>query len=367
MSEKTVVGLIFGGKSCEHEISVISALNVLDHIDNEKYEVICIGIDIHGNWFYSKRENINSLIESGVVTGQQAIQITIDISKPGTLLDVSTSRSILPVIDVYFPVIHGTFGEDGTLQGLLDMTDTPYTGCGLEASANGMNKIISKKLFADANIPQCDYFSLTYQELLSEPSIATDIEKRFGYPLFVKPARTGSSVGVMKSCNNHELNQAIENAFKYDDSILIEPSFENGYEVECAVLGGNPPKVSTVGFITMQSSFYDFETKYVNSSAKITIPAPLDPDVIKKIQHYSVAAFQAINGVGLSRVDFFVNKENNNDLVINEINTLPGFTENSMYLQLWNASGVSSAEVIDHLISLAITHHQEKKRIKTMR
>lgn len=258
--------------------------------------------------------------------------------------------------DVVFPVLHGEYGEDGTIQGLLELSGIKYVGTGVLASAVGMDKTYSKIVFANAGIPQADW--VTYQSCDSEriSEIMDEAEKKLGYPCFVKPANTGSSVGVGKARNREELEKAIRNASEYDRKVLIEENIE-GHEVECSVLGNENPEAGEVGEILPTADFYDYDAKYKDNSTKLQIPAELDADIKKQIKEYAVKAFRAIDGMGLTRVDFFV-KYSDNSVVLNEVNTMPGFTSISMYPKLWEAAGLSYRDLLDRLIELA------QKRVK---
>lgn len=342
--------VIFGGKSPEHDISRKSVTSILNNLDKSKYNISLIGITKDGAWYLYTGDCAD--IESGEWEKN-------DECKKKAILSPDTEDKAILVfegekvtkihIDVIFPVLHGEFGEDGTIQGLFELSGIPYVGMGVLASANSMDKTFSKIVFENAGIPQADWVVVTasdnYEEKMNE------IEKKLGYPCFVKPARTGSSVGVGKAHDRAELKHAIENAAKFDRKILVEENID-GHEVECAVLGNENPKAATVGEIMPTVEFYDFDAKYNDNSTKLQIPADLPEATIEQIREYALRAFKALDGSGLSRVDFFV-KHSDGSVVLNEINTLPGFTNISMYPKLWGAVGLKYSELLDRLIELA--------------
>ncbi|MBR4721182.1 MAG: D-alanine--D-alanine ligase [Clostridia bacterium] len=353
-NDKKKICVIFGGQSPEHEISLKSATSVIENLDKEKYEVITIGITKDGKWYlytgpYDKiiggkweQESSNKPAVISPDSGDKAILI----------LDGDKITKIHP--DVVFPVLHGEFGEDGTIQGLLTLAGIKYVGMGILGSAGGMDKAFSKIAFKDAGIPQADWVLVRTENPLD--SYIEEIEQKLGYPCFVKPCRTGSSVGVGKAHNREELISSLTEAAKFDRKILVE-EFVDGHEVECAVLGNENPRATVVGEILPTVEFYDFDAKYNDNSTKLQIPADLPNEVSDKIREYAVKAFRALDGQGLSRVDFFV-KYKDNQVVLNEINTMPGFTNISMYPKLWNATGISYKDLLDELINLG------EKRVK---
>lgn len=346
--------VIFGGESPEHDISQISVTSVLNNLNKDKYNIYTVGITRGGRWYlftgdYSKI--INGEWENDKNEIKRAI-ISPDSSQHGLI--VLGDETELIHIDVIFPVLHGEYGEDGTVQGLFELAHIPYVGMGVLSSANGMDKTYSKLVFDAAGIPQADWTVVTSGDDFEER--ADEIEKKLGYPCFVKPARLGSSVGICKAHDRAELISALENAEKYDRRILVE-EYIDGHEVECAVLGNSDAKAATVGEIRPAVEFYDFDAKYVSGSTELVIPAELPQETIEKIREYSLTAFHALDGQGLSRVDFFV-KKSNGSVILNEINTMPGFTSISMYPKLWDAVGVGYEELLDTLIELA------EKRVK---
>ena len=347
---KTKVGLLFGGCSGEHEVSLVSAKAIFSAFtqgDNlEKYEVIPVYIDKQGSWHTGE-------------TAQQALAT-------GTPLETTDNPNRwqfppqLSQIDVWFPILHGPNGEDGTVQGLLTLMQVPYVGSGVLGSSVGMDKIAMKTAFTQAGLPQVKYLAVSRSQVWSSPCIfpklCDEIEETLDYPCFVKPANLGSSVGIAKVNNRQELEEALDNAASYDRRIIVEAGVE-AKEVECAVLGNDNPKASVIGEISFDSDFYDYETKYTAGLAALQIPAQIPDALASQIQEMAVKAFQAVDAAGLSRVDFFY-VEATGEVLINEINTLPGFTSTSMYPQLWAATGVSFPELVDQLVTFAQERHQ---------
>lgn len=341
--------VIFGGESPEHDISHKSVTSILNNLDKEKYNIYTVGITRDGHWYLYTGDWAN--ITSGDWKTDEANKKTAFISPDrahhGIYVCDGTNEVIH--IDVIFPVLHGEYGEDGTIQGLFELSHIPYVGMGVLASANGMDKTFSKLVFQSAGIPQANWIVVTAQDDFNEKSL--EIEEKLGYPCFVKPARLGSSVGIGKAKNREQLLAALENAVKYDRRILVEEHID-GHEVECAVLGNLDVKAATVGEIKPTVEYYDFDAKYNDNSTVLVIPAELPQETIEKIREYAVKAFKALDGQGLSRVDFFV-KHSDGSIVLNEINTLPGFTNISMYPKLWDAAGIGYSELLDKLIELA--------------
>jgi len=361
--DKLKVGVIFGGRSGEHEVSLRSAESVINALDRNKYEVVPIAISKAGKWLASS-EATNLLPSAVMTSADQHVAIFGDPTEKGLARLTGKGRSDeRDRIDVVIPVLHGTYGEDGTIQGLLEMADVPYVGCGVLASSAGMDKVIMKRLFREAGLPivEFTYFLRTQWEadpLLVELRIAEEI----GFPCFVKPANLGSSVGISKATDAKSLNEAIDLAAKYDRKIVVERGVD-AREIEVSVLGNDEPLASLPGEIIPQSAdFYDYKAKYVDADgARLAIPADLTEEQTKEIQQLAIRAFQAIDGAGLGRVDFFLEKETGK-LLLNEINTMPGFTSISMYPKLLEASGVSYSHLIDRLIELAIERHEDKSR-----
>ncbi|WP_341734973.1 D-alanine--D-alanine ligase family protein [Microcoleus sp. EPA2] len=348
---KIRVGLLFGGRSGEHEVSISSARAIARALASDenatKYEVQPFYIQKDGRW-------LSGTIPQEVLAAGKPLEI----EPPGTENESVLSRQFpsFNEIDVCFPVLHGPNGEDGTVQGLLKLMQIPFVGSGVLASAMGMDKIAMKIAFGHAGLPQVKYIAVNRSEIWSNPCVfpklCDNIEETLGYPCFVKPANLGSSVGISKVRSRPELEAALDSAASYDRRIIVEAGVV-ARELECAVLGNENPQASTVGEISFNSDFYDYETKYTQGQADLSIPAKVSSAIISQIQEMAVQAFLAIDGAGLGRVDFFY-VESTGEVLINEINTFPGFTATSMYPQLWEASGISFSELVDRLIQLAL-------------
>ncbi len=349
MKEKLKVCVIFGGQSPEHEVSRKSVTSVLNNLDKEKYEITIIGITKNGEWYLY--EGAISKIEGGEWENENNNRAIIspDAGKKAILVFGENGVTEMHP-DIVFPVLHGEYGEDGTIQGLLELANIKYVGMGVLASANGMDKSYTKLVLDSEGIPQADWVLVKTSEGVE--SYIPQIEEKLGYPCFVKPCRTGSSVGVGKAHNRNELVDMLYEAAKFDRKILVEENID-GHEVECAVLGNENPEAAAVGEIVPMVEFYDFDAKYNDNSTLLHIPADLPEDIYNKIREYSVKAFKAMDGMGLSRVDFFV-KYSDNSIILNEINTMPGFTNISMYPKLWDAAGVGYSELLDKLIELGL-------------
>ena len=363
MSKKLRVGVIFGGRSGEHEVSLRSAESVINALDRDKYEVVPIAITKEGRWL--KSSEATHLLPSTVIESADThVAILGDPTDRG-LASISDRgpSDVRESLDVVFPALHGTYGEDGTIQGLLDMAGVPYVGCGVLASSVGMDKVVMKRLFREASLPIVDFthFLRTQWESDAE-SVAARIIDEIGFPCFVKPANLGSSVGISKATDRASLDRAIELAARFDRKIIVERAV-NAREIEVSVLGNDQPRASLPGELVPQTAeFYDYRAKYVDADgARLIIPANLPPETISELQELAIRAFQAIDGSGLSRVDFFLLRDSLK-ILLNEINTMPGFTAISMYPKLWEASGVSYRELVDQLIELAIERHSEKSR-----
>ncbi len=351
--KKIKVCVIFGGQSPEHDISCISVSSVLKNLDKEKYKISTIGITKKGEWFlysggYDKIANGEWKKDKKHL--KKAIISPDAKDKAIIVFEDEKIKKIKP--DIVFPVLHGEYGEDGTIQGLLEMSGIKYVGMGVCASANGMDKAFSKMVFANAGIPQADWIVVNDFTIDDIDEIAKEVENKFGYPCFVKPASTGSSVGVGKAKNKEELTDALQNAAMFGRKILIEENID-GHEVECAVLGNKNPQASTVGEIIPVVEFYDFDAKYKSGATKLQIPADIPNEQTEQIREYAKRAFKALDGSGLSRVDFFV-KYKDNSVVLNEINTMPGFTSISMYPKLWEAVGKKYSDLLNELINLGL-------------
>ena len=350
---KIKVCIVFGGKSPEHDISLKSAVSVINNLDKDKYKPIFIGITKKGEWYlYSgKVENIEN---DGWLKDKSKLKkavISPDAKDKAILVfNGKEVKKIKP--DIVFPVLHGENGEDGTIQGLLELSGIKYVGMGVLSSAVAMDKAFAKIIFKNAQIPQADWEIVHKGELKEADCVCGRIEKKLGYPCFVKPCNTGSSVGVGKAHDRAELLSALENAFLFDRKVIVE-EYIDGHEVECSVLGNEEPKAAEVGEIIPTVEFYDFDAKYVDSSTKLQIPAKLPAGTRSQIMSYAVEAFKAIDGKGLVRADFFV-KYSDGGVILNEVNTMPGFTNISMYPKLWDAAGVGYTELLDELIRLGM-------------
>ncbi|WP_058302789.1 D-alanine--D-alanine ligase [Gorillibacterium timonense] len=386
MANKVRVGLVYGGRSGEHDVSLQTALAVIRAFDHTKYEIHPFYIDRRGGWksgpvlagpvnsiaelkFDSEvqarlAEKVSAGDDTGAAqTGTQVVAHANESVKPLPLAHMFASDSGERGLDVVFPLLHGTFGEDGTIQGLLEMADVPYVGGGVLASAAGMDKVTMKKLFAQEGLPQCMYRHFTRAQWEKDQVFfLMEIEIALGYPCFIKPANLGSSVGISKANNRDELIDGIKTAFKYDRKVIVE-EFVDAREIEVAVLGNDDPQASVAGEIVASADFYDYQAKYLDGKSSMVIPADLDPELADSIRELAVRAFCAIDGSGLSRVDFFVSRKDSS-VMINEINTMPGFTPFSMYPLLWKESGKSYSELLDDLIALAVERHAEKQKLQ---
>lgn len=349
---KLNVALIFGGKSGEHEVSLASSASIYTHIDKSKYNIFTIGITKDGRWMYYEGNEEN--IRNGEWVNLANKNVEINLVPVGNKeVGIVFEDGRLEKIDVLFPVLHGPYGEDGTIQGLFEISQIPYVGCGVLASSVGMDKLICKKVFTQIGLPQVDYtdthksvFNKYTQEELNK------IEEKLNYPIFVKPANLGSSVGISKANNREELLSGINEALKFDARIVLEQGID-AREIEVAVLGNNEVKASIAGEIKPAKDFYDYEDKYINGSSTYDIPANINEIDMENIRKMAIEAFKSIDGKGLSRVDFFIDK-NSGEIFINEINTLPGFTNISMYPKMWEATGLNYSSLIDSLIQLAL-------------
>jgi len=390
--EKLRVGILFGGRSGEHEVSLLSAASVLNAIDKNKYEVVPIGITKDGRWLTA--EHAENLLTGKLVLEPRNLRAgDPDTTSPAAVLargeavvvppePVHRHSGLVPFqtdaglmrrasdrainVDVIFPVLHGTFGEDGTIQGLLELADIPYVGAGVLGSAAGMDKDIMKSLFIAAGIPIVKHVTILRGAYEKDPKrVQKLVESKLTYPVFVKPANLGSSVGISKAHNRKELGPAIEEAAKFDRKIVIEQGVggkkDKAREIECSVLGNDEPTASVPGEIVPGKEFYDYTAKYVDEGSQLIIPAKLTKAEIKKVQELAIKAFQAVDCSGLARVDFLMDPKTGK-IFLNEINTMPGFTAISMYPKLWGASGLAYADLIDRLIELGIERHEDKKK-----
>ncbi|MGA9527513.1 MAG: D-alanine--D-alanine ligase family protein [Terriglobales bacterium] len=388
---KLRVGILFGGRSGEHEVSLLSAASVLKAIDKTKYEVVPIGITKDGRWLTA--EHAERLLKGDA--GAKHLRAGDPDATPGAAVLTSGESVVVPPepahrdsgmapfqteaasmrraadrainVDVMFPVLHGTFGEDGTIQGLLELADIAYVGAGVLGSSAGMDKDVMKALFKNAGLPIVKHVTMLRSAWESAPKkVEKQVESKLKYPVFVKPANLGSSVGISKAHDRKELGPAIAEAAKYDRKIVIEEGVGGkklkAREIECAVLGNDEPKASVAGEIVPCKEFYDYDAKYLAEGSELVIPAKLSKAEMKRVQALAIAAFQAVDCSGLARVDFLMEPGTSRKLYVNEINTMPGFTAISMYPKLWGATGVSYPELIDRLIQFGMERHRDKKR-----
>jgi D-alanine-D-alanine ligase len=352
------IGILFGGRSGEHEVSLASAASVIRGLDPDKYEAVPIGITKEGHWLIGA--GAQKMLPE-VLKGGQRVMMTADPTDAALVkLDGSGGGQR---IDIVFPVMHGTFGEDGTIQGLLDLAGLPFVGAGVLGSAIGMDKDVAKRLLQVAKIPVVPWITVHRHDWEASPeAIQGAVELKFSYPVFVKPATLGSSVGMSKVHSREELAPALKLACEFAMKILIEESV-TAREIEVSVLGNHDPKASVPGEIVPHREFYDYAAKYLEEGTQLLIPAELKPAQVEKIQKYAVDAFRALELSGMARVDFFLEKKAGK-IYLNEVNTIPGFTSISMYPKLWEASGIPFRELIDRLIELALEQHAEKARTK---
>lgn len=357
--KKIQLAVLFGGKSAEHEVSVQSARNIVQALDKSKYDITLIGLDKNGAWQTFSAPQLLSAKKIASSENKTGPSVIIPYSAGGEFL--AKTKKNIKKIDVVFPVLHGPFGEDGTVQGLLKLANVPFVGADVLASAAGMDKDMAKKIWRDAGLPVAKFLTFKKHEIKS--IIFEKVKQNLGLPLFVKPANLGSSVGITKAHNKSEFITALKTAFLYDHKIIIE-EYINGREIECAILGNEKPIASVCGEIILRHEFYSYEAKYLDENgASLSIPAKLSGRLTKKIQALALKAFIALNCEGLARVDFFVTA--NEKIFINEINTMPGFTSISMYPKLWQASGLSYGKLIDTLIKLAIERFNKEQKLRT--
>src|SRR6266481_10028630 len=365
MSKKIRVGILFGGRSAEHEVSLQSAKNIIDAIDTNKYEVVLIGIDKKGQWHLNEESRfLLPATESGLPTLPETGENLALV--PGKQIEqlVALSGEQRPgSLDVIFPVLHGPFGEDGTVQGLLKLANIAFVGAGVLGSAIGMDKDVMKRLLRDAGIPIARF--LVINRYSSKEIGFDDARDQLGLPLFIKPANLGSSVGIHKVKDREEFESAVRDALNYDNKILIEECIR-GREIECSLVGNDHPIASVPGEILPRHEFYSYEAKYLNENgAVLEIPAKLSPQTSDRIRQLAIKTFSVLCCEGMARVDFFL--RNGEEIIVNEINTIPGFTRISMYPKLWEASGLPYGELIDKLIALAMEKFEREKGLKTDR
>lgn len=387
---KLRVGVIFGGRSGEHEVSLMSALSVLSNLDPERYEVVPIGITKEGRWILTG-DPMRALTE-GITAGGPLRPVAIlgDPAAERKLVEISETTGATevagppapaaaagarapaptlmappPSLDVVFPVLHGPYGEDGTVQGLLELAGIPYVGAGVLASAVGMDKGVMKNIFSSRGLPVLKYLVFTRKEWRADPAAVTArVARALRFPIFVKPCNLGSSVGITKVHGPDDLGPAIDDAARYDRRIIAENGLENAREIECSVLGNDEPTASVCGEIIPSREFYDYNAKYIDGTSGLIIPADLPPPASDTIRDLAVKAFKAVDGAGMARVDFLVSRDAS-EIYVNELNTIPGFTKISMYPKLWEASGLPYAKLLDRLIELAIERFEDNRQSLT--
>jgi D-alanine-D-alanine ligase len=382
--KKLRVGVIYGGRSGEHEISVASAASIFKHIDRTRYEPIPIRIEKDGRWTLADRApaalSAAEVIQQARLNAARHIRvgrdtllaaypndetlITVERRPPASDQEIEQAVVTGLSLDVVFPVLHGPYGEDGTVQGLLELANVPYVGAGVLASAVGMDKAIMKMVFTAHGLPTVAWQSFVRGDWERDRERVLADLGALGLPVFVKPANMGSSVGISKVKQESELVPAVQAALEYDRKVIVELGVPNPREIECSVLGNDEPVASVPGEIVPGREFYDYEAKYLDEGSRSIIPADLSPDQTREVQRLAIAAFRAVDASGLSRVDFLL-AQDTGAILINEINTMPGFTTISMYSKMWEASGVTYSELVDRLIQLALARHAEKQQLRT--
>ncbi len=377
MSRKLTIGVLFGGRSTEHQVSLVSATSVLNALDSDKYDIVPIGITPDGQWLVG--QHALALLKQGKMDPQLKVFLPADPTiKKLARIDTGDYGE---KIDVVFPVLHGAFGEDGTMQGLLELADLPYVGADVLGSAVAMDKIVQKQVCVQAGLPAVDYVwfravdwfaqsdgpaPVIEKQLanMSQEEIVQTIEEQLGLPVFIKPPNLGSSVGISRAAHHDELCAGIELALQFDRKVLIEAAVPNARELEVAVLGNDRPRASVAGEVIPSNEFYDYDAKYVDNASKLVIPADVPEKIHDAIREAAVKSVIAVGAEGMSRVDFILDSRTNK-FYLNEINTIPGFTSISMYPKLWAATGLSYPELLDELIRLAIERHDKKAALKT--
>ena len=376
------MGVIYGGRSGEHEVSIASAAAVMANLDRARYEPVPIRIDRDGRWSLADKPP-TAASASEVIEQTRSEMKALRAGREVHLLPRPSEETILAIdrtptrgedepraivtgvgLDVIFPVLHGPHGEDGTVQGLLELANVPYVGCGVLASSVGMDKALMKRVFAAHGLPQCAYAVVLRRRVLAETEVVADeLLAQLGLPLFVKPANLGSSVGISKARTRDELVEALKLAADYDRKVVVEAGVPAAREIEVAVLGNDEPIASVPGEIVPSREFYDYEAKYLDGASRLAIPADVPAEMGSRLQALAIAAFRAVDGAGLSRVDFLVDGDSG-EVFVNEINTMPGFTTISMYSKLWAASGLTYPELVDRLVQLALERHAEKQQLR---
>ncbi len=378
------MGVIYGGRSGEHEVSVASAASVFKHLDRTRYEPVAIRIEKDGRWTIADRTptaiSAAEVIEQARMLSPRAPRAgreTVLVAHPSEDTLVTIERRPTPGgtdvdhavvtglgLDVVFPVLHGPYGEDGTVQGLLELANVPYVGAGVMASAVGMDKSAMRVMFEARGLPVLAWISFLRRDWINNPSRMAESALALGLPLFVKPANLGSSVGISKVKQDDELAAAIEHAFEFDRKVVVEAGLRDAREIECAVLGNDEPEASVPGEIIPSREFYDYEAKYLDAGSRTVIPAELSGEQATEIQRHAITAFKAVDAAGMARVDFLLSRTNG-AIYVNEINTIPGFTTISMYAKMWEATGLSYPALVDRLIQLALERHADKQRLRT--
>lgn len=369
MRRKKRVLLLFGGRSGEHEVSINSAASVMAALDREKYDVIPVAITRDGKWLAGVTPALimsggtpTSAVDAG--EGAKHVFLPADPNFRGLAVLGERSADGENIVDVVIPVLHGTYGEDGTVQGLLELANVPYVGAGVLGAALGMDKVIMKTVLAQQGLPQAGFWWCLRKDWERDPGTLTEnLEQKLGYPCFIKPANLGSSVGISKARNREELVRGMDLAASYDRKIIVE-EFIDAREVEVSVLGNDDPAASLPGEIVPHNEFYDYQSKYVDGLSHLIIPADLPADTVESLRELALKVFRGLDCAGLARVDFFIRK-NNGEVLVNEINTFPGFTRFSMYPKLWEATGIGYMELLDRMIDLAFERHRDKNRSQT--
>lgn len=361
LAEKLTLGILCGGRSGEHEVSVMSARSIYEALDRNRFTPLLIGISKQGAWYLI--DNTEAVFAKGVVEEQSGLAVAI-IAQPEGKRFVALNGEDVPQLDVVFPVLHGTYGEDGTIQGLLELAGIPYVGAGVMASAVGMDKVMMKRVFRQAGLPVVDDVFVTRREMNNNTVAVLDyIEQNLSYPCFVKPANMGSSVGINRADNREELEKALKEAARFDAKIIVEQGVP-AREIECSVLGNHDAKCSIPGEIVPGGEFYDYEAKYRSEDSLLLIPAPLTEEQVEAVQQMALKVYEVLESSGLSRIDFFVTKDSG-EIYVNEINTMPGFTTISMYPKLWEASGIPYGELITELVNLAFERYKDRAENET--
>src|ERR1041385_5242215 len=384
--KKLRVGVIYGGRSGEHEVSVASAASIIKHLDRSRYEPVPIRIEKDGRWTLADKAPASisaaDVIEHARLEAARPVRpgreahlvahpgedtvLAIERRPASSALDPTGTATVTGVgLDVVFPVLHGPYGEDGTVQGLLELANVPYVGAGVLGSAGGRGKAVMNTLFIAHSLPVGPYLVvLRPQWQNGAASVTARVTKELGYPVFVKPANLGSSVGISKAKSESDLRTAMELALQFDRKVVVEQGIPGAREIACAVVGNDDPQASVPGEVIPSREFYDYEAKYLDDASKVIIPADLTAEQVRDVQRIAIAAFAAVDCAGMARVDSFLARDTGK-IYLNEVNTIPGFTTISMYPKMWEASGLSYPELIDRLITLALERHAEKQQLRT--